>query len=93
MDSAEAGGGQERLTELEQRLERLESRPGARERGRGILAQVIPPDARRHLRTGARENLLAMRSIVDAWIGFLDRSGPDTGTGDTPPGRETIRID
>ncbi|MEA2518421.1 MAG: hypothetical protein QOF49_501, partial [Chloroflexota bacterium] len=40
----------ERLAELESRLARLEAGPGLRERGRGLVARVMPAEAGEHFR-------------------------------------------
>ena len=69
-----AVGGDERLAALESRLERLEGSPGLRERGRGAMARVMPPEAGQHFRNAGREHLLGVRSIVDFWIGRLDEA-------------------
>jgi len=65
--------GDERVAELEARLERLEgSGPGMRERGRALVRKVMPADASRHFRNAMREQLLGFRSIVDFWIERVD---------------------
>jgi hypothetical protein len=83
-------GQDARITELEDRLARLEGSPGLRERGRRMMDRVMPPEAGRHFRNAGREQLLGIRSIVDFWIRRIDdaesRAGSDVG-------RETIEID
>lgn len=83
-------GAELRLSELEERLARLEGTPSIRERGRHLMDRVMPPEASRHFRNAGREQLLGMRSIVDFWIRRIDdaesRSGGDGG-------RESIKID
>jgi hypothetical protein len=69
---SDVGGKASRIAELEARLARLERSPGLRERGRGVMARVVPPDASQHFRNAGREQLLGMRSIVDFWIEQLD---------------------
>lgn len=64
----------DRLAQLEARLEQLESGPGLRERGRGLMARVMPPEASRHFRNAGREQLLGIRSIVDHWIRRIEES-------------------
>jgi hypothetical protein len=62
-----------RLAELEQRLAELE----ATERADGLfepLMRLFPPDARSHMRAARREQLLALRAILDRWIESLDRA-------------------
>lgn len=85
-----AGDGGDRLAELEARLARLEKSPGLRERGRGMVARVVPGEAMHHFRNAGREQLLGVRSIVDFWIDRIDESeGRSTSRG----GRESIEID
>lgn len=60
------------MAALEARLARLEKAPGLRERGRGLMARVIPDDATTHFRNAGREHLLGVRSIVDFWIERID---------------------
>jgi hypothetical protein len=77
-----------RLAELEVRVSELETEPSLRERGRGLMARIVPPEAGRHFRNAAREQLLGVRSIVDFWIRRIDDSG------DKPaPRRESIEIE
>lgn len=77
-----------RLAELEVRVRQLETEPSLRERGRGLMARIVPPEAGRHFRTAGREQLLGVRSIVDYWIRRIDDSG------DKPaPRRESIEIE
>lgn len=78
------------LRELERRLERLES--GAAGRGmptRPSLGGLVPDDARVHMRAATREQLLAVRSLLDHWI---DRLGARAES-PTRPSREDITID
>ena len=77
-----------RLAELEARVSQLESEPGLRERGRGLMARMVPPEAGKHFRNAGREQLLGVRSIVDFWIRRIDASA------DKPtPRRESIEIE
>jgi hypothetical protein len=77
-----------RLAELEARVNQLETEPGLRERGRGLMARIVPPEAGRHFRNAGREQLLGVRSIVDFWIRKIDDSA------DKPaPRRESIEIE
>lgn len=77
-----------RIAELEERLERLEERRSAAERSRSAMNTVVPSETRQHLRAAGREQLLAVRSLLDHWIGRL-RDEPDKP--DNP--RENIRIE
>jgi hypothetical protein len=82
---------EERIAELEARLERLEGAPGLRERGRGLMARVVPPEATDHFRNAGREQLLGVRSIVDFWIRRLDEADARAARGARE--RETIEIE
>jgi hypothetical protein len=83
-------GAELRLSELEERLARLEGEPSIKERGRRMMDRVMPPEASRHFRNAGREQLLGFRSIVDFWIRRIDdaesRARADAG-------REKIEID
>ena len=81
----------ERIRELEDRLARLEGTPGLRERGRGLMARVVPAEAGEHFRNAGREQLLGVRSIVDFWIRRLDEA--DAKAGRSSRQRETIEIE
>lgn len=77
-----------RLAELEVRVKQLETEPSLRDRGRGLMARIVPPEASRHFRNAGREQLLGVRSIVDFWIRRLDDSADKAG-----PRRESIEIE
>ena len=62
------------MTEFEARLARLEKGPRLRERGRSLMARVVPDEATAHFRNAGREHLLGVRSIVDFWIERIDES-------------------
>jgi hypothetical protein len=89
---AAAGPGEGRLAELEERLARLEGSPGLRERGRGMMARVLPPEAGQHFRNAGREQLLGVRSIVDFWIHRLDEADSRAERSGRSE-RETIEIE
>ena len=89
--TASGNGGGDRLGELEARLARLEGTPGLRERGRGVMARVMPPEASEHFRNAGREQLLGVRSIVDFWIRRLDEMDSRASRASTE--RETIEIE
>ena len=77
-----------RLAELETRVRQLETTPNLRERGRGLMARLMPAEAGRHFRNAGREQLLGIRSIVDFWIRRIDESE------DRPaPRRESIEVE
>jgi hypothetical protein len=78
------------MAELEARLAKLERAPGLRERGRGLMARVIPVEAAHHFRNAGREELLGIRSIVDFWIDRIDQAEERSASG---PRRESIEIE
>lgn len=82
--------GEDRMAELEARLERLETSPGLRERSRSMMARVMPPEASRHFRNAGREQLLGVRSIVDFWIRRIDDA--DVRDASRSVERETIEV-
>jgi hypothetical protein len=84
-------GDDDRLQELEQRLQRLERRETAVDRSRRVMDDVMPRQTRDHLRNAGREQLLAVRTMLDHWIGRLGNDRSDAE--DDKPSRETIRID
>jgi hypothetical protein len=81
----------ERLAELEARLQRLEKAPTLRARGRRMMDRVMPPEASEHFRNAGREQLLGVRSIVDFWIARLDEADSRAARGSRE--RETIEIE
>ena len=89
-DTADATADATRLGELEARLARLERAPGLRERGRGLMARVVPEEASHHFRNAGREQLLGVRAIVDFWIDRIDEVEDRAGSGVR---RESIEID
>jgi hypothetical protein len=78
------------MAEFEARLARLEKSPSLRERGRGLMARIMPDTATHHFRNAGRENLLGVRSIVDFWIERIDES---EGRSARRTRRESIKID
>jgi len=76
-----------RIEQLERRMDEMEDRRTMSERSRSAMKNVVPPETRRHLRAAGREQLLAVRSLLDHWIGRL-RDEPEK-----PEARENIRID
>ncbi|MEA2577294.1 MAG: hypothetical protein QOD78_882 [Chloroflexota bacterium] len=87
---ATTGDGGDRMAELEARLAKLERAPGLRERGRGLMARVVPDEATQHFRNAGREQLLGVRSIVDFWIERIDES---EGRSTRRARHESIEID
>jgi hypothetical protein len=78
---------EERLTDLEDRVLRVEARRPTYESARGWFGQIVPREATDHFRTAMREQLLGVRSLVDHWIGRMDRTPRSNNE------REEIRID
>lgn len=77
---------QARIAELEQRLAAMERRERDRRRVGGLLRELVPPEARTHLKAAQREQLMAARSFLDHWIERLERP-------ETPHARESITVD
>lgn len=64
-----------RIAELERRTPRAmmaESRSGLEEAFWAMVHTVFPDEARRHLKSAGREQLLAARVYLDRWIARLD---------------------
>lgn len=94
-----------RLERIERRIEELDQRESATERAmetvmarsRAAMGAVVPHEARRHMRAAWRENILAVRSMLDHWAEHLNEAGdkpaadPASTAHDT--GRENIPID
>ena len=81
----------DRTAELEARIAMLEERLAQREgRPRAVVdnavRSVFPDEARRHMKAAWREQLMAVRSVLDHWI---ERQGG----GEKAKGRESIRIE
>jgi hypothetical protein len=60
---------------------------------RTAMAMMLPAETRRHLRAAWREQLLAVRSMIDFWA---DRLGDDGAADDEPEsssGRHNIPIE
>jgi len=83
----------DRLARLEQRLEELDRRSNAMERAmdksRAAVDTMIPSETRKHLKAAGREQLLAMRSLLDYWVDRLGEK-PEKDNGGA---RENIPID
>ena len=79
----------QRMADLERRLDMMEDRQSALERSRAVMNAMVPAETRRHLRAAWRENLLAVRSLLDSWIEHFDDAPKDTRDN----GREDIPID
>ena len=66
----------------------------AMDRSRAAMNTIMPDDTRRHVRAAWRENLLAVRSLIDFWA---DRLADDPDRKDSSSSsngqREKIQID
>ena len=93
-----------RLDKLEQRLDELDQRGKAMERAmdkamdrsRQAMDMILPSETRRHLRAAGREQLLAVRSLLDFWVnkmGEATAEGSDSDASAEHPSRENIPID
>ena len=89
-----------RLDRLEQRLEDMDRRNGAMERmletlldrSRQAADVIMPHQTRTHLRAAGRENLLAIRSLLDYWADKLSDDDDSSAAADQST-RENIPID
>jgi hypothetical protein len=78
-----------KLAELEQRLAAVEAGEEREPRGlEGLWREVFPAEARKHLRTARKEQLLAARAFLDHWIERLEKEPPDA-----LPRRESISLE
>ena len=87
-----------RLEALESRLAELEARAGGApgrmsggpmEAFDAVLAAVLPAEALGHMRAARREQLLAMRSVLDRWIERTERTPPERRRRESIPVQET----
>ena len=77
---------QQRVAELEERIRRMEK---SEEAGiESLMRKLLPDDVRIHLRTAQKEQLLALRSMLDHWIERTERAGSEP-----PRRRESITAD
>ncbi len=78
-----------KLAELEQRLAAVEADEGREPRGlEGLWRDVFPPEARKHMRTARKEQLLAALAFLDHWIERLEKEPADA-----LPRRESITLE
>ena len=90
-----------RLERLEQRLDELDQRSSTMERmlesmldrSRQAADMIVPHQTRSHLRAAGRENLLAVRSLLDFWANKLSETEGSDKDGTDQPARENIPID
>ncbi len=60
----------------------------AMERSRAAGRAMVPEETRRHLRAAGREQLMAVRSLLDHWINGMRDDEPAAEAS-----RENIRVD
>jgi hypothetical protein len=92
MDDGTRGALEQRIADLERRLDRSEPREERRESMEtafwALMRNVFPDETRRHLKAASREQLLAARSYLDHWISKMgDKPNVET------PTRETIEVE
>ena len=75
-----------RVRELEDKIKMLESE-GDRFGIRSLFDELFPTDARKHMRAARKEQLMAIRSVLDHWIDKTDESATNTKR------RESIAVD
>ena len=75
-----------RVRELEDKIKVLESE-GDRFGIRSLFDELFPTDARKHMRAARKEQLMAIRSVLDHWIEKTDESATNTKR------RESIAVD
>lgn len=66
-----------RIRELEEKLREIDT-DRLRSRGRALLDEIFPAESRKHMRNAWREELMAVRSVLDHWIEKQDNG--NTGT-------------
>ena len=89
----------DRTAELERRIAELERRSpramlqdgksGLEEAFWAVTHSLFPEDARKHLKTATREQLMAARVYVDKWIARLDQQESESPA----PARAHEKID
>jgi hypothetical protein len=89
-----------RLARLEQRLDELDQRSSTMERmletlidrSRQAAEVMVPHQTRSHLRAAGRENLLAIRSLLDFWVGKMGDGSADDSASEAPADRSRENI-
>ena len=78
----------ERLAELEKRLAELEAERHEEMNLDRLMRRVLPGEVQDHLRNARREQLLALRAMIDRWIERVDET-----SGERVRRRESISVD
>ena len=77
---------QQRVAELEERIRTMERREDAGVEA--LMRKLLPDDVRSHLRSAQKEQLLAIRSMLDHWIERAEGTAHKT-----PRRRESISVE
>jgi hypothetical protein len=64
-----------RVRELEERLRSMEG--GAKRTARTVIDEIFPTETRKHMRAAWKEELLALRSVLDHWIARSEDGGAE----------------
>jgi len=83
-----------RIAELERRTPRAlmqEGRSGLEEAFWAVMHTVFPQEARKHLKSATREQLLAARVYLDRWVARLDEE--ETESSSPPRPHEKIEVE
>jgi hypothetical protein len=84
--SGSTSGMEARIAELEARVRQMEKRERDENPLRKVMRELMPAEAREHIRAARKEQLLAMRSFLDHWIEKTEHS-------ETADRRERITLD
>lgn len=80
---------EERIAALERRLAREDDEGGPVTAFWALMHRIFPEDARRHMKSATREQLLTARTYLDRWIANLE----EAGRAEPPPEREKITVE
>jgi len=83
-----------RIAELERRTPRAmmaEGKSGLEEAFWAVMHTVFPKEARKHLKTATREQLLAARVYLDRWVARLDEQETESSAPARP--HEKIEVE
>ena len=85
MATDRVGELQSRIEELEERIREMERRD--EQSVDRMIRRFVPDDVREHLRHAQKEQLLAVRTMLDHWIARTEH------TAETPRRRESITVE
>jgi hypothetical protein len=83
-----------RIADLEKRTPRAmmqEGKSGLEEAFWAVMHSVFPEDARKHLKSATREQLLAARVYLDRWVARLDEQESESSSSARP--HEKIEVE